>query len=56
MEYYYEEDYPDCFGEEEYYSKQPACLTCVWKSSCYNLIMIYKEESEECLYDYQYSQ
>lgn len=29
MEYYYEEDYPDCYGEEINYTKQPACLTCV---------------------------
>lgn len=29
MEYYYEEDYPDCYGENQYYSQQPACLTCV---------------------------
>lgn len=29
MEYYYEEDYPDCFGEKQYYLQQPACLTCV---------------------------
>ncbi len=28
-EYYFEEDYPDCFGEDKYYSRQPACLTCV---------------------------
>lgn len=28
-EYYYEEDYPDCYGEDRYYSQQPACLTCV---------------------------
>lgn len=34
MEYYYEEDYPDCYGEIQYYLKQPACLTCVWKSHC----------------------
>ena len=34
MEYYYEEDFPDCYGESQYYSQQPACLTCVWKSSC----------------------
>lgn len=33
-EYYYEEDYPDCYGEDRYYSQQPACLTCVWKTSC----------------------
>lgn len=29
VEYYYEEDYPDCLGEILYYHKQPACLTCV---------------------------
>lgn len=34
MEYYYEEDYPDCLGEELFYKRQPACLTCVWQSSC----------------------
>lgn len=34
MEYYYEEDYPDCLGEEFDYNNQPACLTCVWKIDC----------------------
>lgn len=34
QEYYFEEDYPDCFGEDKYYLRQPACLTCVWKKDC----------------------
>ena len=34
LEYYYEEDYPDCLGEELLYKRQPACLTCVWQSAC----------------------
>lgn len=29
MEYYYEENYPDCVGEEAFFNKQPACFTCV---------------------------
>lgn len=37
-EYYYEEDYPDCLGEILYYRNQPACLTCVWKSFCWEKI------------------
>ena len=53
MEYYYEEDYPDCYGEVRYYSSQPACLTCVWKGSCGKNIEKAKSEGED-QYDYEY--
>ena len=52
MEYYYEEDYPDCLGEIEYYSKQPACLTCVWKKACLTEIEWEDTNSWENDYDY----
>lgn len=51
-EYYYEEDYPDCIGEIEYYSKQPACLTCVWKKACLTEIEWEDTNSWEDDYDY----
>lgn len=56
MEYYYEEDYPDCFGESQYYLQQPACLTCVWKTSCNELIQTEGDiDIWEREYEYQYS-
>ena len=56
MEYYYEEDYPDCFGESQYYSQQPACLTCVWKTSCGKQIQTEDNMTAwESDYDYQNS-
>lgn len=52
-DYYYEEDYPDCYGEDQYYSQQPACLTCPWKTSCNNQIQAdYNETIWESVYDY----
>ena len=57
MEYYYEEDYPDCFGESQNYLQQPACLTCVWKTSCKEQIqtednMDIWEREYECQYSF----
>lgn len=46
MEYYYEENYPDCYGEEDNYNKQPACLTCVWKTSCNTVIEKLKQQGD----------
>ena len=33
-EYYYEENYPDCVGDEFEYGRQPGCLTCIYKGEC----------------------
>ena len=51
MEYYYEEDYPDCLGEELYYSRQPACLTCLWKKDCEDRI---KKEDDMTAWESEY--
>jgi len=37
-EYYYEEDYPDCLGEEIDFHEQPGCLTCLYKRECQELL------------------
>lgn len=50
-EYYFEEDYPDCFGEDKYYSRQPACLTCVWKKDCNDQI---KAEDDLNIWEREY--
>ena len=33
-DYYYEEDYPDCIGDQSLYEKQYGCLTCIYKGDC----------------------
>ena len=51
MEYYYEEDYPDCLGEDASYLKQPACLTCLWKKDCENQI---KADDDSTIWEREY--
>lgn len=52
-EYYYEEDYPDCIGNEYEYQKQPGCLTCIYKNTCYEEIKQQDAMTEwEAKYDY----
>ena len=51
-EYYYEESYPDCIGEETDYGKQPGCLTCEYKGDCLKEIRNQWAETEREIYEY----
>ena len=44
IEYSYEEGYPDCIGDTQWFKKQPGCLTCIYKGDCEKEI---KKQSEK---------
>ena len=54
-EYYYEDNYPDCIGEEFEYGRQPGCLTCIYKGDCLKQIEEEIAMTEwEAKYEYSY--